>query len=204
MNTKRIVLLTVVNALIICSSLAQLSLDSFSANVGTIRTTHSEHSVYSDYQYAFYPELQIGGTLFLSYFKWTTYWGYWSDGITEPLDVMDMVTYSGQTHILGARVTFHPAEVAPEFPLPVGIFAGFAHHFISVEYVGGLGFDGKPGHDYTQTLNTFELGLNIDVSVLGPINLRGEVHQLFPLGNESTNATQRGRRAYKVGLALQL
>ncbi len=204
MNTRRILLLTIVNALIIYSSLAQLSLDRFSANVGTIRSTHSDHSVYSHYQYAFYPEVQIGGSLFLPHFKWTTYWGYWSDGITEPLRVADMVTYSGQTHIIGARLTFLPAKVAPEFPLPVGIFGGFAHHFTSVQYVGGFGFDGKPGHDFTQSLNSFELGISVDVSIIGPINIRGEIHQLFPLGIESTNQTQKGRRAYKVGLALRM
>jgi len=206
MNTKRIVLLTVVNALIICSSLAQLSLDSFSANVGTMKTTHSEHSAYSDYQYAFYPEVQTGGSLFLPYFRWTIYWGYWSDGITEPLNVMDIVTYSRQTHILGARVTFFPAKIAPRFPLPVGIFAGFAHHFTTARYVGTFGLFpySKPREHFTESLNTVEAGLNADVSILGPFNIRGEIHQFFPLGDPPIDQALKGRRAYKVGLALQL
>lgn len=115
-----------------------------------------------------------------------------------------MVTYSGQTHIVGARFAFLPAKVAPHWPLPIGVFLGIARHYTSVRYIGGFGIDGNPGHDFTRSLNTFELGLNADFTIIGPIDIRGEIHQFFPLGERSIDRAQKGRRAYKVGLALQL
>lgn len=201
MKKTLIITVLILNFVAVTRTLAQLSLGNFSANVGTIRTTVSDHAPFSGYRYALYPELQLGGDLFTSYLRWTIYWGYWSDGITQPFPVMDMVTYSGQTQIGGVRFTFLPAEVAPHWPLPVGIFAGVARHFTAVTYVGGFGIDGKPGHDFAQTANTFEFGLNADFSLFGPFNVRAEIHQLFPLGNQYIDNLQKGRRAYKVGLA---
>jgi len=193
----------IVNALFINVSFAQLGFDNVSANLGTIRTTYSESSPYSDYQYSLYPEFQAGGRFFTSFFRWAAYWGYWTDGIDHALPVADMVTYSSKSHIVGFRLAFFPADMAPEWTLPIGIFAGIAHHFVSIHYIGGFGIDGKPGHDFSEYLNTFELGLNTDFSIIGPLGMRAEIHQFFPTAGKQIDKAQKGRRAYKVGLALQ-
>ena len=204
MKTRRVYFTTLLSVFLANASLAQLSFNTFSANIGAIRTTFPDDSRYSKYQYAIYPEFQVGGDFVVSYFRWTIYWGFWNDGITQALPVADMVTYSNQSHITGFRFTFLPSQIAPEWPLPVGVFGGIAHHFMSATYVGGLGLDGKPGQDFTQGSSTFELGLNAHLSILGPIKIGGEVHQYFPLSDEYLDRTQKNRRAYKVGLTIEL
>lgn len=181
---------------------AQISLNTLSANVGTIRTLFPNYSPYEDYQYSFYPELQVGGDFLTPSIQWIVCWGYWMDGVKKAFPVADMVTYSYSSHLLGARFNIFPGKLLPHWPLPVGVFTGLAHHFISGKYVGGFGLDGRPGRDFTRSGNTFEAGINAELEALGPIAVRGEIHQLFPLGNEWLDRMQKNRRAYTVGLAV--
>jgi hypothetical protein len=60
---------------------------------------------------------------------------------------------------------------------------------------GGVGSNG------VETSNTVEAGIRTYFKIAGPIELRGEVHQLFRLGNERVDIDQKDRRAYTVGLA---
>jgi hypothetical protein len=182
------------------TTLAQLSLNAVSANVGAIRTLFPDYSFYEDYQYSVYPEVQIGGNLFIPSVRWIAYWGYWTDGVEKALPVLDFVTYSHSSHIVGVRFNLLPAKLLPHWPLPIGVFTGVAHHFIAGRYVGGFGFVGRPGQDFTDDANTLEIGLNAEVDVLGPIAIRGEIQQFIPLGSDYLDRMQKSRRAYKVGL----
>jgi len=198
-----LIMAVIVNVVGVRTTLAQLNLNAVSANVGTIRTLFPDYSFYQDYQYAVYPEVQIAGNFFIPSVQWIAYWGYWSDGVDKALPVADYDTYSYSSHIVGVRLTFLPAKLLPHWPLPVGVFSGFAHHFISRRYVGGFGYDGKHGQDFADDANTVEIGLNAEVDVLGPIAIRGEVQQFIPLGNDYFSQMQKNRRAYKVGLAFR-
>jgi hypothetical protein len=193
MKTRITLIVIFVNTLFIYLASAQLSLDTYSANLGMIRTTYSSYP-----KYVFYPELQLGGNLFTSSFRWSGYWGYWTDGIDQPFSAPDMVTYSRQIHILGIRVAFFPARGI------IGIFGGVARHLTSVHYVGGFGFDGRPGHDFDESVSTIEIGINADLPLFGPFNIRGEIHQFFPVGERSNDREQQGRIAYTIGLEYKL
>lgn len=203
MKTLR-TLLTIVLIMSASKSVAQLKLNTLSVNVGTIRTFFPDGFIYSKYQYAFYPEFQAGGDFFTSYFQWTAYLGFWDDGIDQVLPVADMVTYSYKTRVVGIRINFLPDNIARNSLLPTGVFAGIAHHFISVDYVDGYGYDGKPGQSHNLNSNTFEFGINADYHLVGFMYIRGEVHQYFPLGNEYIDTMQKNRRSYKVGIAFKL
>lgn len=202
MKRGLITIAVIVNLVAVNTTLAQLSLNTVSVNVGTIRTLFSDLSFYQGYQYSVYPEVQIGGNVFIPSVRWIAYWGYWTDGVEKAFPVTDHVTYSYSSHIVGARFNFFPAKLLPHWPLPIGIFTGVAHHFISGKYVSGSGFDGRPGQDLAGDATTFEIGLNAEVEVLGPIAVRVEVQQFVPLGSKEFDQLQKNRRAYKVGLAL--
>ncbi|MDP2885349.1 MAG: hypothetical protein Q8P51_10055, partial [Ignavibacteria bacterium] len=106
------------------TTLAQLSMNTVSVNVGTIRTLFPDYSYYQDYQYSLYPEVQIGGDFLIPSLQWTVYWGYWTDGLEKALPVADFVTYSYRSHIVGARFNFLPAKLLPHWPIPIGFFTG--------------------------------------------------------------------------------
>jgi hypothetical protein len=201
MKQGLIVIAVLGNLVSVSTTLAQLSLNSASVNVGTIRTLFPNDSRYTDFQYAFYPEVQVDGDFLASFVGWTVYWGYWSDGLENALPVADMVSYSYSSHIVGARFSFLPAKLLDHWPLPIGIFAGTAHHFIAARYIGGFGLDGNPGHEFTADATTVELGLNAEVQVLGPIGIRGEIQQFIPLRSDYFDRLQKNRRVYKLGLA---
>ncbi len=199
---KPLIIIAVVAAFVgVPTTLAQLSLNTVSANIGTIRTLSPDASFSQNHQYALYTELQIGGNFLIPSVRWSVYWGYWTDGVEETLPVMDFVTYSYSSHIVGGRFNFLPAKLLPHWPLPVGIFAGVGHHFISGKYVGGFGLDGAPGQDFTVGATTLEIGLNAEADLLGPIAVRGEVQQFISFGDGEFDRLQKNRRAYKVGLA---
>jgi hypothetical protein len=201
MKKPLIIINVIISVIVVRTTTAQIHLNTVSANIGSIRTLFPDYSFYHDFQYSIYPEFQIGGDFLTPSIRWVTYWGFWADGIENALPVADFVTYSYSSHIVGARFNFLLENFLPHVPLPIGIFTGVAHHFISVRYVGGFGFDGKAGHDYSDGVTTFEIGVNGEVDVFDQIAIRAEVQQFVPLGSKEFDRAQKNRRAYKVGLA---
>jgi hypothetical protein len=183
------------------TAFGQFNMNTVSANVGTIRTMWPDQSVFEEYQYTLYYELQIGGLFFAPSFKWVAYWGHWDDGIARALPVADLATHSNSGHVIGARVFVLPTELLAHWPLPVGVFAGASHEFLSIRYVGGHDYYGRPANDYTEDVTTLEIGLNVEVEILSPLAIRGEIRQLFPLGDQEVDQRQKGRRAYTIGVA---
>ncbi len=204
MNRRLIIISVIAGVVAVRPMTAQIHLNMVSANVGSIRTLFPDHSFYHDFQYSFYPEFQIGGDFLTPSIQWVTYWGFWKDGVEKALPVADFVTYSFSSHIIGARFNLLLAHVLPHWPLPLGVFAGVAHHFISGTYIGGFGLDGMPGRDYSDGVTTLELGLNAKADLFEPIAIRAEVQQFVPLGTKEFDRAQKNRRAYKIGLSLTL
>ncbi len=177
--------------------LSQITFNSILTDIGVIRTTHSEREMGPSY--AFYPELQAGGDFFSRNVRWAAYWGYWWDGMTEPRPWPDFVTYSYRSHILGLRLAYYQ----PGSPLPVGVFAGVAHHFASAEYIGGAGLDGQRGSDFTLDFNSFEVGLTVELALAGPFSLSGKFEELILIGREEDESSPWSRQAYQIGLGVK-
>lgn len=154
--------------------------------------------------YAFFPELQVRGPLLTSYLHWVLAWGYWDDGIEKPFTEDNDLTYSFRDQTLAARLMFRPRKTGDNWPLPIGVFAGYSHHRIRAEYVGGVDDLGHPGRDADRTSNTFEFGLNIEFPFRGPFVLRGEVRQYAPVSGDDFDQPQKNRRAYTIGLGYNL
>ena len=183
------------------TAFGQFNVNAVSANVGTIRTMWPDQSLFENYQYTLYYELQIGGQFFAPSLKWVAYWGHWDDGIAGALPVADMATHSYSSHVVGLRFSVHPAKLLAHWPLPIGVFAGASHEFLSKRYVGGHDYYGRPGNDYAEDVTTLEIGLNVEVEILSPLAIRGEIRQLFPLGDREVDQRQKGRRAFTIGVA---
>jgi hypothetical protein len=186
------------------ATFAQLDLSTVAVKLGAIRTLFDKALPYRDYQYALFPELQVGGPFFTRSLDWSFYWGYWSDGVDRPLPIKDAPTYSYSSHILGVRITFLPAMAGKEMPVPVGIFAGIASHFIRARYVGGSDLMGNPGRDYSKTSTTAEIGVNAFVQLRRRLSVTAELQQYFRLESDSFGRRQTNRRAYKIGLVASL
>lgn len=192
---KSILLYLIVSTVLLASnSIAQFNLNSASLQVGAIDGIAASNLV-------LYPEVQIGGFFGESFIQWSLYWGHWDDGIHE-VTGSDYITYSYHGHIAGARILFFPLLADEHWPLPIALFGGLSHHFIARTYIGGGDESGKVGSDGTESVNTIEAGLRVYLKIAGPVELRGEVHQFFRLGNESLDIGQNGRRAYTIGLGL--
>lgn len=181
----------------------ELGFSSISLNAGYIEHFYRDEPKISDI-YAFYPEILATGPLFASYLHWGLAWGIWDDGIERPFTEDNEITYSFQSQILGIRIMFRPRKTGENWALPVGIFAGYSHHFIRAEYVGGLDAAGKPGRNARRSSNTFEIGLNMEFPVSGPFILRGEVRQYIPFSGDDFEEPQKSRRAYTFGAGYRL
>lgn len=176
-----------------------------SANIGFIRTVFPDYVHYSDYQYAFYPELEVDAEILAPYTRGGVYWGYWNDGVNSPLPVKDAVTFSYRSHILGARITFLPKKLLDNWLLPFGVFVGAARHFISEQCVGGFDIGGSTCNeahyrDSRYNIHTLEAGLSSEFRIGGAFKIRGKVYQFIPLGNSEMDRYQEKRRGYSVGL----
>lgn len=202
MRTRLVTLVLAAQMAGIGLTLGQVNLNTLSANIGVIRTFLPAHAPFQANQFSIYPEIQAGGAFFTPAVRWNIYWGYWSDGVARAFPVADYVTYSHSSHVVGARFNVFPARIFPQWPIPLGIFAGFAYHFISATYVGGFSFDGRPGHNFTGDAATGEVGVNVEVEVFGPVVVRGEAQQYFGLGSGEFNRLQKNRRSYTVGFAV--
>ena len=168
---------------------AQIRVTTISADMGLIRNLHNQ--MFSDNLFSVYPELKVGGPLLEGFLNWALYWGYWDDGIDEPLAIADYVTYSFSSHIVGARAIL--------YPLPSYLIIGVSRHFIYGDYIGGAGFDGQPGQDFTDEITTAELGIGISVALSDLYRLRLEFIGYLPFADKDRFNVDGGRVSFRTG-----
>lgn len=178
---------------------AQISLSSLTARAGIIRTQWPDGPIFSNHLWSFYPELEAGGAFIVPYLSWGLSWGYWTDGIDQALPVADMVTYSQSSHVMAARIGFHPDLVGNKMPVPLTLFAGVAEHFTSLSYVGGTGLDGNRGQSSKGQSTTGLIGLSLSFPILSHLNLEAEALQYISFGNTWIDNAQKNRQAFKCG-----
>ncbi len=178
---------------------AQVNVSSVTIRSGVIRTMWHDHGSVSVPLWAFYPEIQIGGMLFLPYLRWGASWGYWSDGIDRPLPVMDMVTYSQSSHVVAMRMEFHPRELDQHVPIPISVFVGAAEHFVRQEYIGGADLAGNGGQNSSDRALVGFAGVGVSFRVLPSLSLEGEVRQFIPFGESEDQRAHKDRRVFSIG-----
>ncbi|MGE5680091.1 MAG: hypothetical protein ACM34K_04345 [Bacillota bacterium] len=174
---------------------AQINITYLTLNAGIIK--NQQQDIGGANQFAFYPEIGIGGPFYNYYLEWRLNFGFWDDGIRDPLNVMDMPTYSHNSIILGGKIIFLPQNAMEHFPLPVHLMLGFSYHYLGEKYIGGEGVDGKhrPPHDYK--VPALDLGAGINVKASKSLRFRLETDAYipviksnkFPLGGSSSSLT---------------
>ncbi|MFQ6113662.1 MAG: hypothetical protein ACE5NG_06175 [bacterium] len=194
------VILTII-VLATAQSMAQPDISTISFKTGLIRNLYTEHYGRFTSTYSIYPELQIGGALVPSnLLRWALYLGYWDDGVDKAFPIADFRTYSYNSLILGSRLGFMPGANRKDWPVQLEFFAGFSHHFVGKNYVGGTAFKGDIGHDSHMELNYAEIGISAGVDLKRLWQVVVEVQQAMQLGNDEFNFPEK-RLAFKVGLA---
>lgn len=151
--------------------------------------------------YSIYSELELGGALVRTgLLTWSIYTGYWDDGVEERFPIADGITYSYSSILIGSRLGFMPAIERPELPVQPGVFVGISHHFIKADYVGGAGFDGKPGEDFRRENSYYELGFNLTRELRKSLHILFEGHRAIRFG-EIKYGFPKTRWAFKLGIA---
>jgi len=164
---------------------AQLTLNSVGFRLGTIEALSTDKIV-------FYPEIQTGGQCFLQYLEWTAFIAYWDDAAT-PAYLSEHAFYSTKGSIMGGRIAFDPSKADEHWVLPIDLFVGFAHQFISPTYADG---PSEPtGSEYMGPtgINSFEIGISAYASIFDTIELSAQIQQLFAISEVSK------RLSYSVG-----
>lgn len=182
-------------------SFSQPKLSTITIKTGLIKNLYPEDYGRFNSTYSIYPELQIGGSLVSSnLLRWAVYLGYWDDGVDKAFPIADFRTYSYNSFILGSRLGFMPGANRKDLPVQLEFFAGFSHHFVGKNYVGGTAFKGDIGHDSRMELNYAEIGINAGVNLNKSLQVVVEVQQAMQLGKDEFNFP-KNRWAFKVGLA---
>ena len=180
---------------------SQFSLSQISAQAGVISVRWQYGSESGN---PFYAEVQIGGRFVSRPVTWALYWGHWDDGIDHPLPIIDAVTYSYSSHIIGARIGISVQEALKYFPLPLELYAGASHHFAHQTYIGGSDYFGNRGVDASVNTTTAELGVNALIPIVEPVRLLAGLQQYFPFTQEPADELQRERRMFRAGISVLL
>lgn len=179
---------------------AQPDISLLSLKIGSIRNLQ-DASFAENNQRSLYPELEIGGKLLNPSLRWSAYWGFWDDGISEPLPVADLITYSYSSNVVGARIIYAFSEDQSGRPLPLklGFFTGYSHHFVEAQYIAGGDFTGDGGEDFSGEFSAFDFGVQLSFKLRGAFNLLIEMEQFIPI-NPELSLLNTNRRVYKTGL----
>jgi hypothetical protein len=182
---------------------AQIGLNYVSANAGVMRILRESLYAVGEDRYVFYPEIQCGGDFFLSYVRWTGYWGYADEGHTMIPPPEYSPAHVFRTHSIGVRFSFLPKNLLPHWPIPVGLFVGLSRQFISMsgKYPDFMTSQGPIEQFVPHDVTAFEAGVNLEVRVIGPVAVRLEGHQLIPLGSTESDRMNKNRRGFTGGLA---
>jgi hypothetical protein len=186
------------------TTFAQITFSTVTARVGVIRTEWPDGPIYSSHLWSFYPELEAGGTFLLPSLSWGLSWGYWTDGIDQPLPVADFVTYSQSSHIIATRIGFRPDLAGNRMPVPLTLFVGVSEHITKLSYVGGTGFDGNRGQTFSEHSAAGFVGLALSYPLFAAIDVQLEGLQYISFGRSWLDRAQKYRQAFKFGLAMTL
>jgi hypothetical protein len=179
----------------------QIDLSVVTVRAGAVRS--ESMSPHGWYLWSFYPEVGVGGGLFVQGLSWGVTWGYWTDGKVEAEYVPDFVQYSGHGHILSGRASVGIQSIATHFPIPFVVSAGLAYTFSELAYVG----QGTPWHGpakYSQQTTVGLLGLAVEVPVSSRMAASIQAVQFLPFGNKRIDYAQTNRRAFTLGLSMFL
>jgi hypothetical protein len=197
MRTCLITLLTVGVISTPCSA-AELTLNRIAATFGSIQPLG-----WNDAPNVFYPELQVQGVLLTRGIGWESFWGYWDDGITQ-VQVRDAIVYSSSGHMLGARVSVDPKLLLAQWPLPIVVWGGVAHQFISLNDLGYTDFAGSGGYDHAIGANSWEFGGRALIGLTNKIGLQLDARHLYYLGDELPGLSRDNRWNVNLGIGFTI
>lgn len=176
---------------------AQINCNTLGASVGATTTLFPAST---STKYVLYPELQSGGQFFPQFLQWSVFWGYWDDAIDRG-HLTETIEYSSHGHIAGFNLAFYPSLGLKEWPLPIAILGGITHHFVSLTYLGGSDGLGNRGYDASTSLTSAEVGIRLYARTAGPLELRLELREIYPIRRGDFLDQASERRVIDAGFA---
>jgi hypothetical protein len=177
---------------------AQINISKLSADIGLKQNIPSS-KINESNKYFIYPEIQIGGKFIEKYLEWDVGWSYQDDGQNEPLPVADYITYSYNSHSVGAHISFYPAYLSETFSIPIHLISGFSYHFVSKQYVGGYDFTGSSGADDSYGISTVDLGLGLNHNLMNNFRVRLDGMVYFPLPGDENSDIKNNSSSIQLG-----
>ena len=199
MRTWLILLLTVGVISTPCSA-GELTLNRIAATFGSIQSLGWNDTEAPN---VFYPELQVQGVLLTRGIGWESFWGYWDDGITQ-VQIRDAIVYSSSGHMVGVRVSVDPRQLLAQWPLPIVLWGGVAHQFISLNDLGYEDFTGSRGYDHAIGTNSWEFGGRAMIGLTKKVGLQLEARQLYYLGDELSGLSRDERWNVNLGVGFTI
>ena len=148
----------------------------------------------------FYPQLEIGGH-FHRNLEWAFYGGYWDDGVEESSNNADLITYSYNSILIGTQLLLKSNPLfGKDFPVKLGLLAGFSVHFINADYVGGFDLLGNAGSDFSDDYSYFDLGGSLKFSVIEKLDIVLELKNYLSMGIKEANPLEKNILVYTAGI----
>lgn len=170
-----------------------------SLNYGSIRTLFDNNHVYEEYLFTDYYEVEVGREFNSGENYSSLYFSFWDDGVSKSLEIMDATTYSNSSIIIGGRFGMISSLLPKYLNVKSNLFIGFARNFIKGTPIGGFGFTGVSGEEYSTNLNTVEVGLNLIYNIYGPFKILTGIQGIRQIG-KNDYWFEPTRSAFKIGL----
>ncbi|MFQ6678352.1 MAG: hypothetical protein ACE5D0_08525 [Fidelibacterota bacterium] len=170
-----------------------------SLNYGSIRTLLNDHFVREEPQFTDYYELEVGREFNSGENYSSLYLAYWDDCLTKPLEIMDAITYSNSSVIIGGRFGMINPLLPKYLNVKANLFFGLAHNFVKGTPIGGLDYGGLPGEKYSRNLNTIEVGLDLTYNIYGPFKILTGIQGIRQI-SDCDFGFEPTRSAFKIGL----
>ena len=183
-------------------SYTQTNLTDFRVTAGMLQNVRGDGEWYDGYRWTFYPEVQIGGQLINDPFLWGVYYGFWDDGVSEPITGFDnLITYSFTSQIIGLRVGMQTEDILENDLIQMRFQAGFSHHMLDAAYIGGMDSEGQPGSDFSQTFEAMDADIGVSLKIYKPVRLYLGFQAMIQLNN-LTSGFREVRNGGKAGILL--
>lgn len=132
MKQKNLFPQIILSLLFLSQTFAQINISSVSINGGVIKNFTQEEL--ESNEFTFYPEISIGGQLFIKSIYWQISYGYWDDGIKKELkDFRFYSTFNFISNVVSSRLLFDLSNVDGSFYIPFKIISGISYHNLKAQ-----------------------------------------------------------------------
>jgi len=152
------------------SVFSQITFSKLSVGFGLIKNQQLSYTY--DEEFAYYPEISLGGLFYEDYLEWECYLGAWSEFGEYKHWTDQLVNHSYSGIHLGSRFVLFPQKTLKQFPFSINFVGGISSHLIWQNKVDSDYYYGPPTEDNFYIIITGDIGLGLNVSVTENYRIR--------------------------------